>query len=64
MIDHGELAEGTIAIGFGCIRPVSSSRKASLVWAGDDRVQIGIHNRVAVQHFDDRLTGTRVTYRV
>ena len=31
VIDHGELAERPIAIGFGRIRPVGAGRKASLV---------------------------------
>src|SRR5215204_6266524 len=64
MIDHGEFTKRPIAIRFGRIRSVGSGRKASLVWTGDDRIQVRVHNSVDVKHLDDRSTGPGMTRRI
>src|SRR6185369_14762011 len=51
VINHGELAERAIAIGFGRIRPESAGWEASLVWPGDDGVQVcGYDIEVGIEH--------------
>src|SRR6185369_6727695 len=65
VIDDGKFTERPITIGFGRIRPVGPRRKASLVGAGDDRIQVrGYYVVVDIEHLElvvikDRLTTGR-----
>ena len=38
--------------------------QASFVWTGNDRVQVGMDDRVDVKHLQDRFTGLGVSYRI
>ena len=64
VVNNGEFAERSVAIGFGRIRPVSTGWKASFVGPGDDGVQIGMHDRVDVEYLDDRLAGLGMACRI
>src|SRR6185369_12553544 len=51
VIDHGELAKRTIAIGLSRIRPEGTGWEASLIRAGDDRVQVSGHDvEIGIEH--------------
>src|ERR1041385_2977101 len=64
VIDHGELAERLVAIRGGGVGRIGAGWEASFGGASDDGVQVGVNDRIDIEHLQDRLPSLGMSHRV